>query len=734
MKNWLGGHPYHEKVPDPVPRRTASRAPKRAAWWWLPLALVILWGSCLAPNAIRPADESASYAPLAPGTSGSIFGVRSQSFYALPGQPFSFELSGVTGPATLVVEVGQKLPYRAAFIQSEAATGSAALLGPALAEFAVHLGGPTATQPLRLDPIRLNMVWLSRPAAVSGASPAVLPGSDTVSVTASGTGAASLPPLVLSPCPSGCSGVYPIAFRLTGSAGPSSWVTTYVTYVSEMTPVNRLRVVPTISLCEPPAQSLGSDRLSNQEMGRLQATLSGLAVSTAGDVNICPPTLAELARQSPSRLATLRSLLAAGRWQVLAAPYEPPPYNPDAGPAAGQAELNWGASVLSDLVPEAHSVNGWLEPIAAEQSDDFNLAPPPSVGFEILPEALIDQVPLHLKYTLTQPLRLGSSGTAILAEDSQLREDLLGGSSLVESEARAMADLGMIFFDQPSDPSPRLVTLDIPSSWGAGGPAIQSLLHQLNSSPILTSVSATAGLALFGPVASWPQAQLATPTGHRLAHSLTAVDAAVKTVLGLTEVLGRAAPPRERTAPQLDQLAAFRGSPSANRLFTTAFDRLLTGLSESIPLTEQRASLTSASQSLADLAKYISISHSRITLTSQAGNLPISVLNRLSSPLAVDLSLSSQKLIFVHGSSVDLTVERNESTEFIPVKSRLPGSFVVRVRLEAPDGQLISQTLLDVESTAISVMGIGLTAGASFLLLAWWATSAIKNKRARTHS
>jgi hypothetical protein len=126
-----------------------------------------------------------------------------------------------------------------------------------------------------------------------------------------------------------------------------------------------------------------------------------------------------------------------------------------------------------------------------------------------------------------------------------------------------------------------------------------------------------------------------------------------------------------------------------------------------------------------------------VTLTSRAGSVPVTVLNRNDFGVRVRVTLVSAKLDFPEGSSrtIDLRPrgDRAASTIDFAIETRATGSFPLEVRIESPDGRLLlSRGSIIVRSTAVSAVTLAATGGSAlFLLFAWVRRGARRRKQGR---
>lgn len=116
-------------------------------------------------------------------------------------------------------------------------------------------------------------------------------------------------------------------------------------------------------------------------------------------------------------------------------------------------------------------------------------------------------------------------------------------------------------------------------------------------------------------------------------------------------------------------------------------------------------------------------------LTAREGTIPLTLVNENPFPVTVTLELSSDKLDFVDAPGPDgpslslpnlVLAPGQRRVLKVPVRARASAAFPVRAVLRSPSGEIeLSRVQFTIVSTAVSGVGIILSAGAA-LVLAWW--------------
>jgi hypothetical protein len=118
-----------------------------------------------------------------------------------------------------------------------------------------------------------------------------------------------------------------------------------------------------------------------------------------------------------------------------------------------------------------------------------------------------------------------------------------------------------------------------------------------------------------------------------------------------------------------------------------------------------------------------------LNLTSRSGTLPITIRNDNEFPVRVVLRIRSDRLTFREGDRFEQVVDDVARID-VPVDARATGSVPTFVEILTPDEALVLDSRrLDVRSTAVSGVGLLLSAGALVVLVIWWARTWRRNRR-----
>jgi hypothetical protein len=209
-----------------------------------------------------------------------------------------------------------------------------------------------------------------------------------------------------------------------------------------------------------------------------------------------------------------------------------------------------------------------------------------------------------------------------------------------------------------------------------------------------------------------------------------------------TVKVGYEAPAAGTLGSYPDRLRATEGQVDGFRSLTTpsptqvvAYDEavLASGAIE-LDVGERNDILVWTTDSIDDQAsEVVALPQDYVTLTSQSGQIPLNLENRLPYPVRVRVELRSLKLDFPDGAVqfVELPAAEPYPLE-IAVTTRASGAFPMDVAVTSPDGTLqLASSRFTVRSTAISGVGLVLSIGAGAFLLLWWGRHFRKTRRAR---
>jgi len=501
---------------------------------------------------------------------------------------------------------------------------------------------------------------------------------------------------------------------------------------NEDVPLDVALVVP---LDAPSSSSpTGAQELDDEAAADLERAVSALAASpdVAATVDPSPTALAALAARSDGTgavvtaeldgaldgrqlLTTTYAPLAYGSW-VAAALTDEVVWQLDAGTAALDAQFTAtarrGTWVMDPTIdPEAL---GALRRMGVDQV--------------VVPEQqLIALDSRQFPVTLTRPFELrtpdGNVVPATMA-DQQLGDLFVSSDQPALAANRVLADLAVLAFDEPG--AERGTTVLVPGE-GATPRALAPVLRGLGEVPtaggtsIFRPVTVDDLLARVDPaLASGDQDDEGEPVLQR------GWTWDVPTSLG--EHPSELAAANELLANYRSMLPtdADETTRQAERLLLDSSDRRLAA-PEQTALVDGATTLVAARTSAVALP-----SQGTVTLTSDVGSIPVVLENNADSPLQVRIDLSSEKLEFPGGESVDALLQPGSNRIEVEVRTRASGAFRVEMTMRSPDGGLdLGTARTTVRSTAVSGLGVVLSVGAGLFLALWWAKNFRTTRRSR---
>jgi hypothetical protein len=461
--------------------------------------------------------------------------------------------------------------------------------------------------------------------------------------------------------------------------------------------------------------------LGDGELADAQALVTALLAvpDVAATLAVSPDLVAGLAAEEDEGAAALLDGLqavAAGR-PLLALPYVRT--SPDALAEAGLSgelahQLDRGIAVVADVLGALPSESAWL---ATDDLGTAGLQLLDALGTErvlVAPgqvERLSDGVLSPARpFLVTPPRSRGREGDdegdrartlEALATDAHLDELLHADVAPALVASRTFADLAMLWFEQPG--TPRAVVLPVDAS--IDGAAVRALLDGLSSATLFRPVALDDAFATALP--------LRGSDGETLRRALIPDDegrigtAVAGDVTDLRSLRGSVQRTVGADAPILDEI-------DSHLLRATAVG--LDGAARAREVDAARAAIDGLADAVETPAEV------GITLTAREGTVPLTIRNTTGAPLDVEIRLRSPKLELPGGDTFAMTLTEDTSRLDIAVRARASGSFPFEIEVTSPDGRLrLATTRYSVRSTAVSGVGLVLSAGAGLFLVVWWA-------------
>jgi len=677
-----------------------------------PLVLLATWPE---RAGAQPPSTSSPAAGRALGTAGgaatAALALTKQTPWVTPEQPhFSMQVAvgsraAAQGPLALALTVYHRLITRTGFAQALTSTPGGA---------ALERVTPVPVGAGNLSP-SLDLTVGTGPPSAAGPS---------IGLNCAGSGT--------------CPGVYPVSVTLEQTGGTVlGQFNTFLTYEQSASsnPLRFALVVPfAAGVHVLPGSSNAATALaapSRQAVDNLAGFARTLAARATVPITVLadPHTVQALqvagSTEAHQALATLSSLSQnpAGT-EFPSTPYVP--VDLGALAAAGLTgeivyQMKVGAAALTKAAIHTDpagttwvATGGVTGSLATGMSDA-------GVNRVVVPDTAITTDPGRLG--ITQPFELSfARDTTVTAavSDSGLEAHFSASShDPVLAAQQMLADLAFIQSEQPGSLQARGVTA-ISLRASALDPAfVDTLLAGLENNPAVRAVTLD---QFFNQV----------PVGGNAAPTTRQPVAGAR-----SDISASAAVAISRARQRNDAFhSAVVGSPP---VLGHLDDLLLASEGDGLGPSQRQAAVATYERSLGAQLSLIQLSTDRaITLTSRTGRIPITFLSSAPYALVGDVALSSDKFQFPQGSTRSrFAISRSTNPLPIEVQARTSGDLPLAVTLTAPKTDVgavplvIAHGELTVRSTATSVVGVVLTLLAIAVLVAWWARTWRRGRRAR---
>ncbi len=513
-----------------------------------------------------------------------------------------------------------------------------------------------------------------------------------------------------------CGDVYPVSVALfrQGSTSPLERFTTFLTYQEPgaIGAGGPLRVGVVLNPETAPALEPVAAALSTYHDVPTTLAVSPLAVQEA---------LVQHTREDARALAQL-STLSAG--QVIAQPFVPVDL-------AAMTQAGIGGEILAqvdrgdELLRQAGlrpSAGPWVDTVSGfNQGDASNLATGvQQTGAQhlVLSDGDLSQGGLT-NYTFAQTFNLDagrSPNIPTVAADSTLSSRFTAQpADPVLGAEQLLAGLSFVHFENAYARDPRGVVVVPSPGWQPSKAFLETLLAGLTGNPALNAVTLD---QLFAQVH-------AGGNGEPFMRRLQAGPASG----GISRTSA------QKIAVAREQLSSFDGAVNGHPEEMTALsDALLATEARHLNGAGRTAALAAYQRAFDDELGKVTIATERtVTFTAGRAPIPITVLSAASYPLRVVMTLASDKFTFPNGNTRTLLLQRPTTSVRVVAQASTSGDRLpIDVTLRTPDGQLLlARTVLTVQSTAISFVGVALTVLAGAVLLMWWARTWLRSRRRR---
>lgn len=300
----------------------------------------------------------------------------------------------------------------------------------------------------------------------------------------------------------------------------------------------------------------------------------------------------------------------------------------------------------------------------------------------------------------TEPVSLGDGGPLGFVADEALGTRLTGDEGALDAQ-RFLAELALVWLTRPSVERgvlvrlPELAAIDVDTvSTALAG------LGQRGVSRVLTAQQLFEDLAPTDEDEGPPEIELARSEGHD--------------DLGpLADALGRAQ----------ERIPALAGTLADRDLVDSLWRTTFVAIGAGTPQGERHAYVNRVDVAAGDVAAKVSAPEKfQITLTAREGTIPLTLTNDTGRPVSVNVHLDSNQLEFPEGTTRPEVLPPGTLRLDVAVRTRASGAFPLDVTITSPDDTIeLDHTTFTIRSTAVSGVGVFLSAGAGLFLLVWWA-------------
>lgn len=545
----------------------------------------------------------------------------------------------------------------------------------------------------------------------------------------------------------GVGGIHPVRLAVVRGTAVLAETVSAVVWLGEW-PVAPLLFSLVYPLDEAPWRTVGGAYLGTADRsievgGRLDRLLRGLERHPDAEVVLAPAAhlvedlsdrasgftslqreeagVLEARAADPDGTSATRSAATLDRLRTVAAGL---PFDPVSGPYAGAdlAALTLGPAPLPDLAAEA-AADGRrrvqrLLGRSVDASTTLALDPLEPAVLDLLPGEVVvlpyeatSDPPAELGLDLHPSVRTlrspgGRLSTAVVADphlSAQLADPDLSAGPVLAAH-RFLVESAMVFFEAPGTADRAVVALP-PARWDVEPRFLDEVLTGLQTAPWLRP-RPLGQLALLGvtgdePVELAPLGEPRFEAGFETTLSVAARDLEA----------ARAALPDDASAigdrPALDLRDQLLRSAS------TWWHR---------PASSEAQALVSDVQRAIDATfGAVDVAASSVTLTSDTGEVPVTVQRRRGGPILVRVEVASQgRLRFPDGPRSETILLEEEGTQTVSFSARAlsTGSFPVTVRVTDPTGtRELERMVLSVRSTSISGPALAVTGLVVLVLL-----------------
>ena len=170
-------------------------------------------------------------------------------------------------------------------------------------------------------------------------------------------------------------------------------------------------------------------------------------------------------------------------------------------------------------------------------------------------------------------------------------------------------------------------------------------------------------------------------------------------------------------------LASYQSMVSGRPELITPYEQTLTvSAAQDLPIDERHDDAASVRTALeVPFTSSEGPATDKVTLGADNAKFPLPIESKLDYPVKVVIELEANDRVEFPQNRIEQTLEPGSTVVTIPVKTRAAGDTPVRITVRSPDdGVILAESQYTIRSTAVSGVGIVLTAGAALFLAIWW--------------
>jgi hypothetical protein len=535
-------------------------------------------------------------------------------------------------------------------------------------------------------------------------------------------------------------GVYPIQVSVEHSRGTAT-LSTAVPYFppGDIEPLNITWILPiSAPTVRPSGGGYTETEIATLDIARLTQQVRAIAARPGANVTLAPgpillDTLQDLAdgfelsassgtvavgpdgavpRAAAGLLDTLRrSAQAAG--EIATVPYAPADLAALARHGLGGdalRQITLGRSVTQQVLGRSAALSVLVPPGGAIDTASASALSPLGISGVVVDPSLLPEQPVEpfqpQFFGPSRPITFTGGALRALLPDTQLSLRMQGAEQGVLLAQAIIAETASSSLELPSLASDRVLVINSPARLAPT--ALGSLLSGLKSAPWVHMLPASQAFEEFPPEGAPLRMPVLSRAGRLFLDDSRRARSALSTLSAITVSPLPSAEGLDRSilASESDEWA---GAPGLGTTIARGVQNEVAAILSRIRVGTGR----------------------RVTLTSQSGSVPVTLINGNAFPVRLRIQVSSAKVGFPQGAAQLKTVFPPNATIDFTVQARTAGSFPLDVLVETPDGlHLLARGSVILRSSAVSAVTLLVVGGSTFFLLLAWVQRSRRRERA----